>query len=183
MMTRMTLALMCALTTLTGAAWAQSGANDDDGVADASGEGAWKEVAYALPAAPVASNLRDLRLNQISFGTFQFDVASLSVGADGVIRYTLVAQGRGGATSTTFEGIRCKTGERRMYASMGKTGEWRPLTRSVWVPIGAGVNNPRAALASNFFCDGEAPAFSVAQILSRLNGEIDMTDPVRGGVR
>jgi hypothetical protein len=143
-------------------------------------EPAWKETAYALPDVSREQTLRAFELSPPSANQYQIDLASLTLSADGVIRYVLVVKSRSGASSTTFEGLRCETAERRLYASLGSDGSWRPLKRGAWMPIGAVGNNPRVALAEDYFCDGVTPARSREEIIDRFRGRIDHIDPVRG---
>ncbi|MDR2688940.1 MAG: CNP1-like family protein [Azoarcus sp.] len=168
-MARLVLWLVFLLT--PGIAAAQASPDDDDGELD---DPAWREADHVLPAVPDEQNLRAFELSPPSANRFLLDAASLSVGADGVIRYTLVVQARGGARNVTFEGVRCETSERRIYASMDKDGHWRPFEHSAWAPIrAAGANNPRATLASRFFCDSKVHESSVERILGRMRGDID----------
>jgi hypothetical protein len=150
---------------------------DDEAELD---EPAWKETAYVLPDVPAEASLRAFELSPPSANQYRVDLASLAVNTDGVIRYVLVVKSRTGASSTTFEGLRCETAERRLYASLGSDGSWRPLKNSAWARIGAGSNNPRAALAVDFFCDGAAPARSREEIINRFYRRIDHIDPMRG---
>lgn len=117
----------------------------------------WKEGEVTMPAAPREAALRAIDIGTPSPNDFFVDEESVGVGADGVVRYTLVVRARGGAENISFEGIRCATGERRIYASGRKDGTWAPLRNSAWQPIvDNGYNRPRAALARDYFCDGPA---------------------------
>jgi hypothetical protein len=120
-------------------------------------ESDWSEGEVSMPAAPREATLRVIDIGTPSPNTFLVDEGSVGVGADGVVRYTLVVRTPGGAENVTFEGIRCATGERRLYASARKDGGWTALKSSVWTPIvDNGYNRPRAALARDHFCDGPA---------------------------
>lgn len=143
----------------------------------------WKEGEYALPAPPREAALKSFFVSSTSPNRFMIDIDTLTVGADGVIRYVLVVRTPGGAENVTFEGIRCTTQERRIYASARKGGEWSPMKRSEWEPIVDNTyNRPRAALAKEYFCDGPAPARDRAEVLRRLEGQLDYTDPQKRGV-
>jgi hypothetical protein len=99
------------------------------------------------------------RLVEVKFGLaadtdfrYYVDPASVSVGADRIVRYALVARSPSGVESVTFEGIRCP-GEYRVYAVGRPDGSWagRPTD---WRPI---VRDPRvsqATLARQYFCPG-----------------------------
>jgi hypothetical protein len=117
----------------------------------------WREAEVALPQPPAEATLRRFFVSAASPNDFFIDEASLSVGEDGVVRYVLVVRAAGGAENVTYEGIRCRTGERRIYAIGRADGEWAPARRSQWEPIvDNAYNRPRAALAGQHFCDGPA---------------------------
>lgn len=117
----------------------------------------WSEGEVSMPSAPQDVTLRAIDVGTPSPNTFLVDESSVSVGVDRVVRYTLVVRTPGGAENVTFEGIRCSTGERRLYASGRKDGSWTPLKTSVWSPIADNrYNRPHAALAWDYFCDGPA---------------------------
>lgn len=142
----------------------------------------WKEGEYALPSPPSESALRPVQVDGVAPGRFMIDTGSLAVGGDGVIRYVLVSRARSGAESVTFEGIRCNSGERRIYASGRTDGSWVAMKNSPWVPLAVRARGePRAALARLLFCDGPAPARDRDEVLRRLDGSADYTDPSRRG--
>ena len=130
----------------------------------------WQEDGVVMPAAPVEASLREFYVSATTPNTFMIDRDTLTVGADGVVRYVLVVRTPGGAENITFEGIRCNTGERRIYASARKGGEWASLRNSEWVPISNNTyNRPRAALAAELFCDGPAPPRDAEEVLRRMD--------------
>ena len=130
----------------------------------------WREGEVVFPPYPQAASLRQFPVSGASRNRFFIDADTLSVGTDGVVRFALVIQTPGGAENVTFEGIRCATGERRIYAiGRGERGEWSAARRSDWEPIRDNdYNRPRAALAFDFFCDGSAPPRSAADALRSL---------------
>lgn len=118
----------------------------------------WTESGLEFPAAVDRSQLRAFFVSAASPNRFLVDESSLSVGEDGVIRYVLVVQTPGGAENITFEGIRCASGERRIYAMARPDGSWMQARRSSWEAIvDNSYNRPQAALAFDFLCDGPAP--------------------------
>lgn len=142
---------------------------------------AWQEGAYDLPAAPAEANLRPFFVSAASPNRFMIDAATLTVGADGVVRYVLVIRSAGGAENVTFEGIRCDAWERRIYASGRKDGAWAALKKSAWGPIvDNSYNRPRAALAKDFFCDGPVPPRNRDEVMRRLAGGAPIGEPSRG---
>lgn len=142
----------------------------------------WQEGEVELPAAPAKAGLRTFDIGSPSPNRFFVDEESVRVGTDGVVRYTLVVRTPGGAENVTFEGIRCATGERRIYASGRKDGSWTLLKNSDWQPIRDNrYNRPRAALAYDYFCDGAAGPRDRKQALRLLQQRREPTDPL--GVR
>jgi hypothetical protein len=176
--------LLLALAPLAG--WAQD--NGEDGTQE---NPAWQEAKYALPAPPDERKLIAFRVGSQPAGRFLLDGASISTGEDGVIRYVLVARSSGGASTATFEGIRCTTREHRLYASLERDGTWRTLKNSVWRALASSANSfvmfnyngndPRATLAHYYLCDGPAPVRTPGEIVNRLRGQhIDYLDPAHG---
>ncbi|MBA4743252.1 MAG: CNP1-like family protein [Azoarcus sp.] len=129
----------------------------------------WREDSVEYPPPPNEDELHGFFVTAASPHRFFVDEASLSVGEDRVVRYTLVVRTAGGSETITFEGIRCETGERRIYAHWRPEGEWSPARRSEWEALRAsGYNMPRAVLAAQHFCDGPAPPRSVDEARRRL---------------
>lgn len=113
----------------------------------------WEEGAVVFPPAPLAENLREFEAEVASGNRFMVDASSLSVGEDGVVRYVIVIETRGGARNVAFEGIRCETREVRVYATGRLDGSWGKARNSAWERIRDGaINRYRAALFLDFFC-------------------------------
>ena len=113
----------------------------------------WQEVEVLLPAPPKAEALLPFYVSAATENHFFVDSASLSVGGDGVVRYPLVVLPEGGARNVTYEGIRCETRERRIYASGRQDGSWSKSRRNEWVRIqDAYANRHHAALFLEYFC-------------------------------
>lgn len=113
----------------------------------------WEEQIPLLPELPKEENLREFYVSATTPHRYFIDTASLSVGKDGVVRYTLVVRTQGGVTNITFEGMRCATGQYKIYATGRLDGTWALAPRSQWRPI---TNKPtyrhHAALSHDFFC-------------------------------
>lgn len=129
----------------------------------------WQEVAVQLPGPPQAANLIPLYVSATATQEFAIDLASVTLGQDGVIRYTAVAVGSGGARNVSYEGIRCATYERKLYAFGQPDGSWTRSRRDRWERIAGGVTNQyHAVLAQEYFCDNLSVAGSERAILDRL---------------
>jgi hypothetical protein len=114
------------------------------------------EEAVALPAWPRERDLIEFFVSAASDFRFFVDSGSVSVGKDGVVRYTLVARSSAGAQNVSYEGMRCESGEVRTYALGhdgawgGKPGEWRAIQpRS--------VQRWHNALYREYFCPQREP--------------------------
>lgn len=124
-------------------------ADDDDGEAVK----LWQEVEFQFPASPRPENLQGFYVGAATENRFFIDVSSLSVGGDGVVRYTLVILSPEGARNVTFEGMRCETKERRVYASGRLDGSWSKSRVSQWSRIQEVYGNRHhAALFLEYFC-------------------------------
>jgi hypothetical protein len=134
---------------ITGYALAGSGLRDNDDP-DAP---PWEEEAVQLPAFPQEANLREFYVSPTTSHKFLIDASTLSVGKDGVVRYVLVVRTSGGATNTTYEGIRCASGEFKIFATGHRDGTWALARKGEWRPIeNKPTNRQHAALSRDYFC-------------------------------
>jgi hypothetical protein len=146
----------CALAGGAVAALAQApGERLRDSAADAidfTEKGERAELPLQLPAAPNAKNLIAFDPGRPTTMKFFVDPASLSVGTDGIVRYTLVARGDGAAMNVSFEGIRCKTREHKVFAYGRADGSWYQPRDPQWVTISQNAAGPTFTLYQGFFC-------------------------------
>ena len=112
----------------------------------------WEEVAVQLPPFPEEEDLLPFSVGAVRDTKYLIDAKSLSVGADGVIRYTLVVISSEGARNVSFEGMRCATAERRFYAFGRADKAWSKARTNQWGKIRGTSNNHHVELYSNFFC-------------------------------
>lgn len=112
----------------------------------------WAEVEVQLPAFPEKENLVPFKVGSVSDTQFFIDGKSLSIGTDEVIRYSLVVVSAAGAQSISFEGMRCLTGERRVYAFGRSDNTWSKARSNKWVRLQGGSNNHHVALFADYFC-------------------------------
>lgn len=84
----------------------------------------WKEIEFTLPAVPADKDLIEFSVSAVNNFKFFVDAKSISVGADGVVRYAMVARSPAGAETVSFEGIRCENGIFRVYAYVSG-GAWK----------------------------------------------------------
>jgi len=111
------------------------------------------DEAIVLPAYPNDADLIEFYVSATATNRFFVDGNSLSVGKDGVVRYTLVIKTAGGATNVDYEGIRCASREFRIYATGRADGSWLPNRSTDWRLIeNRDVNRYHAALNREFLC-------------------------------
>lgn len=129
----------------------------------------WEEVALQLPAAPETDALLPFVITPKTSQSFFIDPKSLTLGTDGVIRYTLVAQSRAGASSISYEGIRCTTFEKKLYAFGRADGSWSRAKQDEWQPIFKnGANRQHVTLVQDYFCSDGHVAGDAARIIDRM---------------
>ncbi len=133
----------------------------------------WREQRSDLPAYP--EHLDRLLPLGISTGGHPYkiylDPASLSVGADGVVRFTSILISSSGVWNVTYEGMHCgeKTWRRLAY---GSSGRWYRLDSTEWTHIdGRGINRFRKVLYKEYFCElseqGESAEVLVRKLRNR----------------
>lgn len=126
----------------------------------------WKEGEVKLPAYPKAEGLIEF---SVAGGRFRFfiDPASLALGPDGVVRYTLVARSPSGVANISYEGIRCATRSYKVFA-LGNDGRWASR-ESEWRRIEPkSVQAWHYELRVNYFCPDRRPIETVAEGLDAL---------------
>ena len=111
------------------------------------------EAQVSPPPYPKPENYLPFQVNTAVSFEFFVDAKSISVSADGVIRYTVIAKSSAGALNISFEGMRCAERTFRVYA-FGRTGNtWLEVRNSRWEPIlGEARSAQRAVLYRDFFC-------------------------------
>jgi len=137
----------------------------------------WQEIALQLPPPPQAETLLPFYVGPTATQDFFIDSKSISVGTDGVIRYTLVSVSKQGAKNITYEGIRCATFEKKIYATGHTDGSWSRSRRNKWTPIVRNAaNRQHAALAIDYFCLNLAVASDREQMIRRIKNKNPLTE-------
>jgi hypothetical protein len=95
----------------------------------------WEEIAASLPPYPKTENLLVFSVSSATPNKFMIDSTSLSVGADGVIRYTVVIDSPRGARTVNYEGLRCDPAEYKIYGFGQENGKWTENKRGAWQPF------------------------------------------------
>lgn len=128
----------------------------------------WTELGPDLPAPPDDKQLIEFYVSPVTSFHFALDRASISIGADGVVHYTLVATSSSGARNVRFEGLRCATNEFKVYAIARPDGTWERMRTAAWKRVTEAVaNREEAALAKDTICDNGLP-FSADDIVRHL---------------
>lgn len=112
----------------------------------------WQEVEAQLPSFPEREHLIQFKVGSVSDKQFFIDEKSISIGADEVIRYSLVVISSTGAQGVSFEGMRCATGERRFYAFGQADKTWSRARGNQWMKISGSGNQYPVALYVDYFC-------------------------------
>lgn len=127
----------------------------------------WVDSPVNLPAAPATDNL--LRFYSNENQSFFIDQKSISIVADGSLRYTLVSISQSGAKNVSYEGLRCDSKQKRLFAFGRADGSWSNSRRNEWDSFSNdGVNKQHSSLAWDFACDGGSLAGTVENIVQRI---------------
>ena len=92
----------------------------------------WKEDTPPPPPAYNVNRLIEIEMPRTSAIKMGVDPDTIRVNVEtGIVRYVVVARGPS-AVNASYEGIRCATGEYRVYARQVQGGEWTPSTDERW---------------------------------------------------
>jgi hypothetical protein len=110
------------------------------------------DEAVVPPPALDKARLVELDLGLAAATDFHYfvDPATLSVGADRIVRYVVVGRSASGVDNVRFEGLRCP-GEYRIYAVGRPDGSWGGQPTE-WRPVPKEARAAENALARRYFC-------------------------------
>lgn len=132
---------------------------------------AWQEDTPPPPPDFKASKLVDIEMPAASAIRMGIAADTIQPNRDtGIVRYVVVARGPS-AVNATYEGIRCATGEYRVYARKVQDNPWSEETDSAWqsIRVSEGATTRyRWNLARDGMCDGPSVRGSAAQIIREL---------------
>lgn len=128
----------------------------------------WKEGQVPPPPAWQANDLVEIDMPAGASVRMGLDANTLAPDQNtGIVRYVVVARGLSSITAS-YEGVRCATGEFRVYARQVQGAAWTPSSDDAWRPIkgqsGIMVQHP-GWLARNGLCDGPAMRATAADML------------------
>lgn len=130
----------------------------------------WAEIQSKIPAYPKQPTLIEFEAGPASPHRFFIDAESISVGSDGVVRYTLMIRTSGGAINVTFEGIHCAMRAQKYYAIGRSDGSWSRARDPQWRRIEyKEINRYHEVLYTDVFCHGKFPVKNAKEALDLLN--------------
>lgn len=129
----------------------------------------WQEQEVSLPELPKNETWFAFDARTLSAHRFFVDLASLSVGSDGVVRYVVLLETQGGTRNIRFEGMRCATREWRLYATARRDGTWVKSRNESWERLRDGASGRyRVTLFADYFCPGGVIARDAREVESAL---------------
>lgn len=142
----------------------------------------WQESSAKLPPLPADSDLLPARLDTLPGNlTAHIGAKSLSFDPnDRVLRYWLVITSPSGAYNASFEGMRCETGEYKIYAygNPRRTPPIQPVAKPVWTPLNASWRaDYRSEMMRTLLCSEATRARQVSDILATLRGQQPYRNP------
>jgi len=141
----------------------------------------YKELDAPPPPALRTQGLLPIEVERATL-RFAVDPASITVGQDSVVRFVVVATSSTGTVNAMYEGIRCASGEGKVYARHNPDSGWVPARNSEWMDLGRMPNSKHSlVIARSGVCFGKAPNGSPAQIVRDLRATADLRFE-RGGV-
>lgn len=150
-------------------AWQRGNPENIGGVPE---EKPFKEDALILPGYPDDATLIEFRPRGNSKNRFYVDRNSVSLGADWVVRYAAVIKSPSGVANVSYEGMRCKTSEYKVYAYGVRNGTWAEVREPKWQDIDGTTANFRYSLWVDYLCDIEAVRGRNAKdLIARLKGD------------
>ncbi len=129
----------------------------------------WDELQAQLPAYPKLAEALPFEVPPSRPAQFFIDPKSIAIGADGVVRYTLIAKSTSGTLNVSYEGLRCETREKKLYAFGRKEGDWSRNRFAKWEEIPGTARDPQHNfLYNDFFCPDSSIVDSADEAISAL---------------
>lgn len=130
----------------------------------------WKEAQIPPPPPLRTEKLIKLEMPQSTL-RFGVDPASIALGADGIVRYVVVATSSSGAVNAFYEGIHCSTGEVRVYARYNPSSGWAMVADERWGQLHEAASRHSLLIARTGACIGNGTNTSAQQIVRDLVGD------------
>ena len=149
---------------------------------DDSGDVPWREIVAEIPPLPGAEEFNLLQIDTLPQEMRAYlHVPTLSVSErDDVVRYWLLLAGQAGGFNATYEGVRCNTGEYKVYAygNPKRQPQVRVVPNPEWQTRKAARHNYRDELTRDYLCAGRSPR-TLTQIRTEVNSLSDYDDPLK----
>ncbi len=131
----------------------------------------WKEDEVPPPPAYSTSRLIEIEMPRTATVRMGIDPDTIRINHDtGIVRYVVVARGPS-AVNASYEGIRCATGEFRIYARQVQGNPWTPSSDTDWKSMrgqsSVMVRHP-FSLARDGICIGTGVRQTVADMVREL---------------
>jgi CNP1-like family len=126
----------------------------------------WSELEVQPPDFPKPEELIEIDAGSATANRYFVAEKTLQVGQDGVVRYVLVVKTAGGTTNVSFEGIRCGTKERKLYAFGRNDNSWSTARNPGWQTIRPGSYH--AHLFRQYFCPNRIIIYTVEEGVDAL---------------
>lgn len=133
----------------------------------------WKELDAPPPPVLRTDGLiaLDIKGSMLRFGV---DPRSVTLGKDGIVRYVVVAASPTGTVNAMYEGLRCNTGEVKLYARHNPDSGWVPAPGAEWQPVrDAPSARHSLVIARTGACIGHGPNRSADRIVRDLRAPVD----------
>ncbi len=129
----------------------------------------WIEQLTQLPPYPDEKNLMAFDAGTVSDNQYFVDTTSIKVGEDGVIRFSLVIKSSAGASNVSYEGIRCATSERKLYALGRDDKTWTQPRASEWQKLDfVRQFYAQRELSKNIFCPNQQIVSNTEEAIQAL---------------
>lgn len=130
----------------------------------------WKEAEVPAPPAYDMAKLLGFDVARSSSLVFGVDPASVSISkSDGIVRYVMVASNSSGAKNALYEGLRCSTGEVKVYARAKPDGTWITVEKPEWQSVyDPAIPRHSLRFAQAGACQNAAPVTSVRELVRML---------------
>ena len=134
----------------------------------------WKELEAPPPPPVRTQGLVPIDMPRGGSLRFAVDPDSVSVGADSVVRYVVVASSPTGTVNALYEGLRCNTAEVKVYARYNPDSGWVPARASEWQPLQNRPNSRHSlVIARTGACVGQGPSGVASEIVRALRTPAD----------
>ncbi|MDD2816535.1 MAG: CNP1-like family protein [Thiotrichaceae bacterium] len=131
------------------------------------------ELALTLPKFPKKEDLQSFSVDEVENTQFELDTQNLSIGKDGIVRYSVVITAATGLPNVFYEGIRCATAEYKTYAFGSSHTSFQKQLHADWAKISRnsrGTARYRFALLDYYLCNrNEGAPYSKDTIIYNLS--------------